>query len=140
LRIFLTVAWLLCVLGGSFLSDDWKTILLTHGPFHLPIHFAVFAFSGVLVAGNADSFRGRVFLCSWMIGFAFILEALQRAIYPIRFEWRDFTADTAGVLCALFWVALSFSRRIDSGNPAKSGAEHGVLDPESTPGYVDRTP
>ncbi len=132
-RIVLTGSWLICVAAGSFLPGGWKMLLPTHGPFHLPIHFVVFAFSGYWVAGNADSYPVRMLLCSSVIGFAFILEALQRAIFPIHFEWPDFTADACGVLCALFFMAVCHSRRITSSHTANSLVQDSDSDPEAAP-------
>jgi hypothetical protein len=104
------VAWFGCLVVGSLLPK-WKVLFHIPHRLHLLVHFVVFALSAFLAFGFAPS-RGRRFFCLiGLIGLAFALEALQRAIYPIHFEWRDFVADSLGVLAALLLVAISDSRR-----------------------------
>jgi hypothetical protein len=104
------VVWFTCVVIGSLLPR-WKHLFHIPHRFHLPMHFAVFALSTFVAFGLAPS-RGRRIFCSMaLIGLALVLETLQRAIYPIRFEWRDFVTDTLGVLAALLLVVISDSRR-----------------------------
>ena len=102
--------WLTCVVLGSVLPG-WKHFIHTRGRFHLPLHFAVFAFSSLVTLGVAPSRGRRVLSCGALIGLAFVTEALQRAIYRINFEWRDFVTDTFGVLAALVFVVILQSRR-----------------------------
>jgi hypothetical protein len=98
------------VIAGSFLPLHWKTILRTNGPLHVPFHFAVFAFSGMLALGFARSLAGKILVCSALIGLAFALEGLQRAFFPIPFEWRDIVTDSCGALTAMFFASARLSR------------------------------
>jgi len=106
----ITGVWFACVIAGSLLPLHWKTILRTNGPLHVPLHFAVFAISGMLTFGFSRSISGKILICSALIGLAFVLEGLQRAFNPIRFEWRDVLTDGGGVLAAVFFASLSPSR------------------------------
>lgn len=118
-RIAVTCGWIACIAVGSFLSENWKSVLLTKGQLHLPIHFAVFALSGFFVQGISPSSRKRTMFYAALIGFALSLELLQFAIYTIHFEWRDFTADTAGILTALAVDLIRFSHKAHRLSPSK---------------------
>jgi hypothetical protein len=111
------VVWFIVVVAGSLFPRSKGFFHIPHR-FHLPVHVAVFAFSTFAAFGFAPT-RGRRIFCSMaLIGLGFVLEALQRAIYPIRFEWRDLVADTLGVLAALLFAVITDSRRdvsFDSG-------------------------
>ena len=110
LRRALTGSWFACVIAGSILPEHWKSILRTNGPLHVPLHFGVFAISGMLALALARSLSKKILICSLLIGLAFVTEGLQRAIYPIPFEWRDILADSGGVLAALYFTSVRLSR------------------------------
>ena len=100
-RLAVTGFWLACVVAGSFLPLDWKSVLHTHGGLHLPLHFVVFAGTGWMVVSLSRSLWRRALFCAALMALAFALEAMQKAIYPIHFEWADLATDTAGILAAL---------------------------------------
>jgi hypothetical protein len=62
--------------------------------------------SGFLVFGREQSPRRRTIAFIGLIALGVLLESLQRAIYPIRFEWRDLLADTGGVVLAMAVTAM----------------------------------
>jgi hypothetical protein len=103
------VFWFTCLILGSFLPR-WKTLFHTGGRLHLSMHFAAFAFSGFIAFGFVPARTRRVLSCIGLIGLAFFLEALQRVVYPIRFEWRDFMSDVFGILAGLLFTAIYHSR------------------------------
>jgi hypothetical protein len=108
--VAIAVVWFGCLVLGSF-QPRWKAFLHSHGRFHFPLHFAVFAISAMAVLGFASSIGGRFLRCTVLIGLAFVLEAYQSALYPIRFEWRDFVADSCGVLFVLLYSVIANSGR-----------------------------
>jgi len=64
----------------------------------------------MLTLSFARSLSGKILICSALIGLAFVLEGLQRAFNPIRFEWRDVLTDSGGVLAAIFFASVMPSR------------------------------
>jgi uncharacterized protein YjeT (DUF2065 family) len=64
----------------------------------------------MLLFGSERSLFRRILLCSVLIGLAFVLEGLERAVYPIRFEWRDLATDSCGSLAAMFWASFRLIR------------------------------
>jgi VanZ family protein len=107
-RRTITAIWFACVVIGAFLPDRWKTRFLLHGPLHLPVHFAVFLCSGLLAFGFVRPFARQARRFVALTGLALAIEALQRLIYPIRFEWRDFITDILGASVALLVSKLLY--------------------------------
>ena len=110
-RVAFTLIWFACLVLGSLLPLSVKASLHTHGRLHLPLHFAVFALSGVLLFKSTRSARARILLALALVIMGFGLEELQVAIYPIAFEWRDFAADTCGVFAVLLFYPMPLARQ-----------------------------
>jgi hypothetical protein len=101
LRIVVAAACVVLLIGGSLLSQQWKEILLIHGPLHLPVHYAAFGAVGVLTLLNAHGRRNCILLSLALIELAFVVEAIQQSLSGVNFEWRDFLTDAFGVASAL---------------------------------------
>jgi hypothetical protein len=111
LRVAFTLIWFTCLVLGSLLPLSFKAALHTHGRLHLPLHFAAFAVSGMIVFSSTRSAGTRILLFLALITVGFSLEMLQVAIYQIIFEWRDFVADICGVFVGLVFCAMPIAAR-----------------------------
>ena len=109
--------WFLSLVVVSLMPEQWKGRLHTHGRLHLPVHFAAFAFSGLLVFGAVKSAWKRAALGFALLLVGFTLEALQQVIYTISFEWGDLGADALGLgaafLVSALWTPAGSSQRND---------------------------
>jgi hypothetical protein len=73
----------------------------THGRYHLPGHFAAFAFCGLLAFRSADGIAERLRRTVALLAMGMTLEAGQWLVFGNPFEISDVQADAAGTLVAL---------------------------------------
>jgi VanZ family protein len=96
-RVWPPAAWIACVLLISLLPLPLKDFLKTHGRFHNGAHFCAFLITVLVVCWG----RSKTWItgsCAGAIGFAFLIEGAQTAIYHNDFEWRDILIDSLGAV------------------------------------------
>lgn len=103
----LSGAWFALIVLASFVPEGWKTRFHFSGRFHLPLHFAVFAFSAFLLCGFLRPAGRRILGCMAVIAFAFLSEMLESRVFGNNLEWGDIVADICGVLTALLLVVFA---------------------------------
>lgn len=105
------IASLTTLVAMSFLPMAWKVRMHTHGRYHLPGHFAAFAFCGLLAFRSAEGMADRLRRTIALLAVGLTLEAGQWLVFGNTFEIPDVQADAAGTFVALCASQLSAARQ-----------------------------
>jgi VanZ family protein len=105
-------SWFAAVVVASLVPESWKARLHVTGSLHLPLHFAVFAFSGLLALCFSASMWNQICRCLAVVTLACILEVMQGLLSGKSIEWIDVVVDIAGILIAMSLMVVAPPRSI----------------------------
>jgi predicted membrane channel-forming protein YqfA (hemolysin III family) len=100
------IFWLVLLVALCLAPVEFKHHLRTNGRYHNVGHILAFFITSILALWQARSGRWRGLLVLLCFGLAYATEYTEHFVYHNRFEWRDVSRDSVGVLFGFLFTEL----------------------------------